>query len=185
MTAPDVLETARLVLRRPRAGDAAAIFERYASDADVTRYLAWPTHDTIADTHAFLAFSDSEWERWPAGPYLIEGRADGRLLGGTGLAFESRALASTGYVLARDAWGQGFAGEALEAMVTLAQTLGVSRLYAICHVDHVRSARVLEKSGFLFEGVLPRHALFPNLSGAEPCDVRRYARQFPPVPVHG
>jgi hypothetical protein len=29
---------------------------------------------------AFLAFSDAEWERWPAGPYLVVSRENGRLL---------------------------------------------------------------------------------------------------------
>jgi hypothetical protein len=33
----------------------------------------------MADTVAFLTFSASEWERWPAGPYLIRRRTDGQL----------------------------------------------------------------------------------------------------------
>ena len=36
------VETERLVLRRPTAADAPAIFARYASDPEVTRYMAWP-----------------------------------------------------------------------------------------------------------------------------------------------
>jgi hypothetical protein len=46
--------------------------------------------------------TDAEWQRWPAGPYLIENRESGRLLGGAGLAFETSFRAATGYVLARD-----------------------------------------------------------------------------------
>ena len=45
--------------------------------------------------------TDAEWQRWPAA-YLIENRESGRLLGGTGLAFETSFRAATGYVLARD-----------------------------------------------------------------------------------
>ena len=47
-------------------------------------------------TKAFLAFSDTGWNRWPAGPYLIERQGDGNLLGGTGLAFETPTVAATG-----------------------------------------------------------------------------------------
>ena len=41
---PDTFETARLRLRRPRMEDAPAIYARYASDTDVTRYLPWRPH---------------------------------------------------------------------------------------------------------------------------------------------
>ena len=75
------METARLVLRRPGSADAEAIFSSYASDPEVTRYLAWPRHVTIEATHRFLEFSHQEWTRGPAGPYVIEDRSSGRLLG--------------------------------------------------------------------------------------------------------
>lgn len=175
---PDTFETDRLRLRRPGADDARSIFERYASDPEVTVYLAWPIHRRLEDTFAFLAFSDAEWARWPAGPYLIESRADGRLLGSTGLAFDSDRVASTGYVLAQDAWGQGYATEALKAMVALAPAVGVARLYALCHPAHVASARVLAKGGFDYEGRYERSVCFPNLQGPEPMDVDCYGLEF-------
>jgi RimJ/RimL family protein N-acetyltransferase len=174
--APHSIETARLVIRRPSANDAAAIFDRYAGDRDVTRYISWPAHTSVADTEAFLAFADAQWERWPAGPYLIFSKADGTLLGGTGLACETPYRAATGYVLARDAWGRGYATEALRAMVEIARAAPVRRLYALCHAEHRASAHVLEKCEFGKEGVLRRYARFPNLPGDEPCDVLCYAR---------
>jgi len=179
---PDELATSRLRLRRPRPDDAEAIFRRYAGDARVCRYLSWPRHTSVADTRAFLEFSRIEWDRSPAGPYLIEGREDGGLLGSTGLAFETPRRAATGYVLAADAWGRGFAGEALGAMVDLAAELGVRRLYALCHTEHGASRRVLEKAGFEREGVLHRHSEFPNLAPGEPLDVLCYARVLAPGP---
>lgn len=173
------IETSRLLLRQPTAADAEAIFKRYASDAIVTEYLGWPRHRSIADTFAFLAFSDTEWATWPVGPYLIASRADGRVLGSTGLAFEAPTVAATGYVLARDAWGLGYATEALAVMVGVAREVGVHRLYALCHPANPGSIRVLEKSAFTLEARLPRHAPFPNLGTTEPQDCLRYARTFP------
>jgi RimJ/RimL family protein N-acetyltransferase len=176
--APDRIDTARLVLRRPEAADAEAIFARYASDPEATRYLGWRRHVTVDDTRMFLAFCAAEWERWPAGPYLIESRDDGTVLGSTGLAFESFESAMTGYVLARDAWGRGYATEVLTAIVPLAPALGVRRLYAICHTEHRASARVLEKCGFIREGVLPHHTVFPNLLPGKAADVFCYSLHF-------
>ena len=172
---PERIDTERLVIRRPRASDAAAILARYASDPEVTRYLGWPTHATIDDTRAFLKFSEIEWKRWMVGPYLVESR-DGRLVGSTGLSLETPYRASTGYVITRDEWGAGIATEALQTMVVVAQSMAVRRLYAICHVEHRASAHVLEKCGFRCEGVLRKYAEFPNLSPREPQDVLCYAR---------
>lgn len=177
--APEWIETERLVLRRPRREDAEAVFARYASDRDALKYVSWPAHDTVALTHEFLTYSDVQWAAWGAGPFLARLREGDVLLGSTGLAFDAPERASTGYVFARDAWGRGYATEALAAMVDLAPTLGVRRLYALCHVEHRPSARVLEKGGFTLEGVLPRYCEFPNLEPGGRADVFCYVRVFP------
>lgn len=169
--APRELRTERLILMTPAEKDAGEIFERYASDPEVTRYLGWPRHQSIDDTLAFLAFSAAEWERWPAGPYLIRARSDGRLLGSTGLSFARRDEAMTGYVLARDAWGHGYATEALGAMVDLARELRLTRLYAPVHTDNRASSRVLEKCGFTLDAGWSEAPTFPNL----PADSRQAA----------
>lgn len=172
---PVRIETARLVLVRPQSADAEAIFERYASDSDVTRFLGWSRHQSLADTKAFLRFSAEEWERWPAGPYLIRSRDDGRLLGGTDFGFETPQQAITGYVLAKDAWGKGYATEALAAITHLAGRLGVARLYALCHPEHRASWRVLEKSGFVRDRTWTQQTEFPNLASGVLQDVLCYA----------
>jgi ribosomal-protein-alanine N-acetyltransferase len=173
---PETIQTARLTLRRPVAADAEAIFARYASDPMVTRYLSWPTHQSVADTQAFLAWSDADWELWPAGSYLALSRDEGRLLGGTGLSFTSPTSAVTGYVFARDAWGQGYATESLQAMVDLARELGVKHLEALCHVDHRPSAQVLEKCGFQQERIRREYCVFPNFAPHTRSNVLGYVR---------
>ena len=107
MKAPVQIETARLTLRQPGIDDALAMFERYASDPEVTRFLGWPRHRMVEDTRAFLRFSAEEWKRWPAGPYLILSRADGLLLGSTGLGFRTSQEAVTGVRPSRRRLGQG------------------------------------------------------------------------------
>ena len=169
------IETARLILRKPERADAEAIFNRYSSDPEVTHLVGWPRHTSIDATRAFLEFSDAAWAQWPAGPFVIESRENGSLLGGTGLGFESNDCAITGYVLARDAWGKGYATEALGAMVELARNLGVVRLYALCHPENMASLRVLEKAAFANEGIRTRHLVFPNLGEHDPFDVLCYA----------
>jgi ribosomal-protein-alanine N-acetyltransferase len=174
----EVIETERLFLRRPRAADAPAIFARYASDPEVTRYLSWPTHRSLDDTHAFISFSDELWSRWPIGPYQVFGKDGVTMLGAAGLVYETPYRAATGYVFAQDAWGRGYATEALEATVACARKTAVRRIQAGVHCDHRPSRRVLEKAGFTCEGLMRAFSEFPNLRPGEPCDVFSYALVF-------
>ncbi len=171
MKGPHTIETARLVIRKPQISDAEAIFERYSGDPDVGEFLAWPIQESADETRAFLERSEREWAQWPAGAFLITRAVDGSIIGGTGLHFETPQRASTGYVIAKDCWGKGYASEALGAMQELAARLSVKRLYAVCHTEHTPSRRVLEKAGFQFEGVLRRYCEFPNHKPGKAQDV--------------
>lgn len=171
----ELYSTDRLTLRRPESTDAAAIFDTYASDPEVTRFLSWSQHESVADAEKFIKFSDAAWEAWEAGPLLIEEKESGRLVGSTGVEFETAYRASTGYVIAKDDWGSGYATEALEGVLHLLEGSKVWRVEALCHEDHPVSARILEKAGFELEGVLRRHTIFPNLA-PEPQDVKLFAR---------
>jgi ribosomal-protein-alanine N-acetyltransferase len=174
MKAPEEIQTSRLLLCRPCSGDAVEIFRRYASDPDVTRFLSWPRHQSVAETEAFLEFSDRSWEEWPAGPYLIRARDSGQLLGGTGFAFTAPDEAVTGYVLAKDAWGKRYATEALQAIIRAAPSIGVKRLTAQCHPQHERSWRILEKCGFVRDAAGPVPTNFPNLDQGMPHEALCY-----------
>lgn len=174
MKAPERIETNRLVLRKPSMEDTETIFRCYASHKEVTRYVGWRRHGSVEDTKAFLCFSESEWSRWPAGPYLIESRLDQQLLGSTGFGFGSPSVAMTGYVLAIDAWGLGYATEALMGIVDVARKLNLSHLYALCHPDNAASIRVLVKCGFRLERRLNDFLEFPNLNPNSREDCLRY-----------
>ncbi len=176
--APATIETDRLVLRRPLVSDADTVFARYAGDPAVTRFLGWRTHRSVGDTQLFLASCDAEWRQSGVGPYLIQSREDGELLGSAGLRLASPQQAAIGYLLARDAWGRGYATEALRALRDLAMRLGVLRLSALCHPEHRASWRVMEKCGFTREGILRGHAQFPNLAPGVAADVVCYSSVF-------
>ena len=176
MVLPLRVDTERLTLLRPSTADAGEIFERYASDPDVTRYLGWPRHENLDDTRGFLTFSAAQWRREGAGPYLIRSRDDGRLLGSTGVAKNDEVEAMAGYVLARDAWGRGLATEALTAIVEAARAIRLPRLHALCHPDHRASWRVLEKCGFQRNATWTRKMEFPNLARGVDQDVLCFAR---------
>ena len=51
------LETQRLILRRFEIEDADDMYNNWASDPEVTRYLTWPVHSSVEVTRSLL----TEW----------------------------------------------------------------------------------------------------------------------------
>lgn len=60
--------------------------------------------------------------------------------------------ANLGYWIGRKHWGQGFASEAVRAVLPLARLLGHKRIFGRHFIDNPASGRVLEKAGFLPTG---------------------------------
>ncbi|HEY0647151.1 GNAT family N-acetyltransferase [Phenylobacterium sp.] len=67
--------------------------------------------------------------------------------------------AEVGFMLGRDAWGQGYALEAMRTVVAFAAANGLRKLTARTHLGNRRSERLLQKLGFTEEGLLRGHIL--------------------------
>lgn len=68
------------------------------------------------------------------------------------------ARAEIAYALARRCWNQGLTTEAVRALVAFGfSTMQLNRVEARCEIPNVASARVMEKAGMSFEGVLRQH----------------------------
>lgn len=171
---PDTVETLRLHLRRPVPTDAERIFQAYAQDREVTRYLVWVCHTSVETTKKFVAFCQDRWTNSVAFPYVITRKEDGELLGMIEVR-PSGHRADFGYVLARSYWGNGFMPEAIAALVKVTlRPPTIYRMEATCDVENKASVRALEKSGFSREGLLRRYIIHPNIS-PEPRDSLLYA----------
>lgn len=49
------IETPRLILRKAQMEDAQPMFDNWASDPEVTKYLTWPTYETPDTANVILA----------------------------------------------------------------------------------------------------------------------------------
>jgi len=149
------IHTGRLTLRDFRASDFDRVFA-YASDSEVTRFMFYGPRDQ-AETHDYLQGmlqSQTEVPRLTWEVAVIR-RADGRLIGACDLTLEDVLAADLGYILAREAWGQGYATEIACTLLRAGfAQLGLQRIFAICDVHHLASARVLEKAGLQRETTL-------------------------------
>lgn len=135
----------------------------------MTRYVIWKPHESIEETRTFLSGCVTAWHGDHRFPWAITLKESGELIGMIEVRVD-QFKADVGYGLARPFWGRGIATEALSSIVgwALAQE-SIYRVWALCDVDNVASARVLEKVGMQREGLLRRNLLHPNISD-EPRD---------------
>jgi RimJ/RimL family protein N-acetyltransferase len=126
------------------------------SDPEVMRYWSEPPHPDRARTAEMVESILADVESREVLQWGIERIDDGRLLGTvTLIAQGSQPRAELGYILGRDHWGQGYAGEAQRRVIEFAfDDLGLHRLEADTHPDNAASLRSLERLGFRREGTL-------------------------------
>ena len=169
------LDTPRLKLRAPVLDDASAIFEEYATDAEVTRYLTWAPHPAVDSVRDFL---DGALERIRTGDeysWVISHTEANRPVGMIA-ARDGGHMADLGYVLGRNWWNRGLMTEAVVAISEwILSQPGYHRVWAVCDTENVGSARVLEKSLFQREGLLRRWMVHAAMS-PEPRDCFVYGR---------
>jgi RimJ/RimL family protein N-acetyltransferase len=174
MRPPKIIETLRLMLRPPVGSDAESIFTGYTQDAEVTKYLIWRPHENIEETRDFLRRCISAWEEGSAFPWIITRKEDERIIGMIECRIKGFGL-NIGYALGRAHWGRGYMPEAARAVVDwgLSQDT-IFRVWALCDVENLASARVMEKIGMQREGILRRCIIHPNISD-DPRDVYCYS----------
>lgn len=91
---------------------------------------------------------------------------DGKARGGVGIIFNTdveRLCADIGYWLSEDYWNKGIISEALKAIVKHTfDTTDIVRIQAKVFSSNPASAKVLEKSGFTYEGTLKKSIIKNN-----------------------
>jgi RimJ/RimL family protein N-acetyltransferase len=143
-----VLETERLVLRAPRFEDA-KIVAMLANDRRIAENTARIPHPyRLDDAEAFIAASNRGEEL----TFLIT--RDAEPIGACGIAMPEGPTPELGCWLGVPYWGNGYATEAVRAVIDYAFTdLDHPSLQAGARVTNPASRRVLEKCGFQWAGV--------------------------------
>ncbi len=167
-------ETERVELRAATRADAPLAFASYTADPEVPRFMTWRPHKSLAETEEFFRRCEEGWQARTAFPWSLRLKSDGSYAGMLEARVEGHAV-DIGYVLARHLWRRGLMKEAVTGLVQWAFAQPeVFRVWAVCDIDNVASARLLESVGMQREGTLRRWILHPNLSDS-PRDCLCYA----------
>ena len=165
----------RCVVRSWRSSDAESV-TLHANNQNVARQLRdrFPHPYTRAHAAAFLKTAVAAEH-----PTNLCIDVDGEAVGGIGFVCGSdveRFSAEIGYWLSERHWGQGIVTEALMLVTEHAfSTFNVLRLFALPFADNAASIRVLEKAGYVREGILR----FSSVKYGQRRDQMLYARINP------
>jgi len=150
---PLPIETRRLVLREMAAADWRAI-DAYNRDPRFHAYLPIEPPDA-GTTQSFVALCLQRARERPRRHYdpVVVERASGAILGTLRLSLRRRGIADLGYAIRPDRWNEGFASEALMALLAaLRPRLALAEVWATVDPANAASIRLLEKTGFSREG---------------------------------
>jgi ribosomal-protein-alanine N-acetyltransferase len=153
------LETERLILRETVLADAADIFV-FRSDAYVQRYNSKPM-ENVSEAVESIKRSRAVYLRQDGISWAVTLKGQDTVIGGVGFSnwsYHNRAMA--GYDLAREYWGRGIGSEAVRAIIRFGfEQMGLNRIEAETIEDNHESRHMLEKVGFVCEGIRREYSL--------------------------
>ncbi|TKY61420.1 N-acetyltransferase YoaA [Spatholobus suberectus] len=137
-------------------------FLLWAGDDQVTRNLRWKTCGSREEALAFIrdVCIPHPWRR----SICLDDRSVG-FVSVYRWSGDERCKADIGYAIATNYWGQGIATKALKIAVpqVFMDFPDLLRLQAFVDVENKASQRVLEKAGFLREGVLRKYTYLKGI----------------------
>jgi len=170
-----LLETERLLLRPFTIDDAGAMYNNWASDEEVTKYLMWPAHSDISVSQDVLKEWISNYERDDYYQWAIVVKDNGaRPIGTIGVTScdEKVEMAHIGYCIGKKWWHKGITTEALKCVMTmLFDTVGMKRVESRHDPNNPNSGLVMKKCGMKYEGTLKK----ADWNNQGICDTSYYA----------
>ncbi len=153
-----VLETERLILRQFTPEDACAVYNNWANDPEVTRFLNFQPHADVTVSQTVI----SEWVedykkvytyRWAIVPkdfkepigYICVGRS----------THDAGGIVHIDYCIGKNWWRQGYTSEAAKELVRFFfEEVGANRVESHHDPRNPNSGKVMVKAGLKFEGIL-------------------------------
>ena len=145
------LETDRLILRPFELDDAESMFNNWASDEEVTKYLTRITHKSIEETKEILAFWVNQYEKEERINFAIVYKENNELIGGIDVVGYLEGVPVIGYNLSRKYWNKGIMTEACKRVIELLFSLNHEKIIIEAMVENIGSNRVIQKCGGVYQ----------------------------------
>lgn len=152
------LETDRLILRRFTLSDSKAMFNNWANDPEVTKFLTWSTHVSIETSEDVLKdwvnhYNDNTFYLWAV---TLKDSNIGPIGSISVVHIDNKVDAAyIGYCIGRKWWHQGITSEAFSKVISfLIEKIGIARIEARHDIQNPNSGNVMRKCGLKYEGTL-------------------------------
>lgn len=150
------LETNRLILRQFTIEDTDAMYNNWASDPEVTKYLTWPHHETVEISRSVLNDWVSQYSNEVCYQWAIVLKENGNEPIGSIAAVridDTIEMVHMGYCIGKRWWKQGITSEALDALIKFFfEEVGVNRIELRHDPRNPNSGKVMQKCGLKYEG---------------------------------
>jgi ribosomal-protein-alanine N-acetyltransferase len=158
------IRTKRLTLRRFTANDADTMFNNWASDPEVTKFLRWPTHKSVETSRHILeswikSYEQNDFYLWAIVPDEV-----GEPIGSIAVVEQDDRIEMVhiGYCIGTKWWHKGYTSEAMAALIEFFfEKVGVNRIESQHDPNNPNSGKVMAKCDMKYEGT-HRKADFNN-----------------------
>jgi len=153
------LETKRLILREPTLPDAEDVFV-FRSDPIVQRFNSEPMTD-VSQAEELITNHHAKYLRTDGILWGITLKGKDTVIGSVGFSRRSNHnRAMLGYDLAHEYWGQGIGSESVQEVIRFGfERMGLNRIEAETIEDNHESRKMLDKLGFVCEGIRRGYSL--------------------------
>ena len=167
---PLSIETSRLLLRAPQAGDGPALHEALVESLPELRrflwFLSWVAEEQTPESAEIRCRSaQANFFARTDLPFWVFDQSTGRLVGSVGLHRTDWSIPKTevGYWIRTSAAGNGYVTEAVDALVGMAfAQLHAQRIELVTDEENVSSRNVAERCHFKLEGILRNERRGPD-----------------------
>lgn len=149
-SSPYEMETERLYFRKFSLDDAEAMYQHWASDPEVTKYMTWNPHENVSVTRTIISEWVEGYQKGETDRFAIVLKSTNEVIGAIDVVGFHENFPEIGYVLSRKYWNQGMMTEACKAMVNHLFQKGYRMIYIEAHVNNIGSNRVIQKVGFQY-----------------------------------
>lgn len=152
-----LIETTRLILRQFVESDAQPMYDNWASDPEVTRFLTWPPHQSPEVSAMVTQSWVAEYHRKDFYQWAIVPKEFGEPIGSISVVRQEGDTFEIGYCIGKKWWRKGITSESLAAVMDfLFDQVGVRRIEAKHDVNNPGSGAVMKKCGLRFVGIIPQ-----------------------------
>lgn len=151
------LESNRLLFRKASTSDSNAMFNNWANDKEVTKYLRWDAYKKEEDTIKFLNYLENSYKEDNFYNWMVipkEERVPIGTIGAVDIDVNNNTV-EIGHCYGRKFWNKGYGTETLTRIIKFFfEEVGVETIYAYYVDGNSASGKVLEKIGMKYEGIL-------------------------------